>query len=119
MMKYYVLTNHIKRNHATDDMLHVTLYIGVQEMSFQLMEEDIAKYWEAYERKIPAETEGMRLEELGDFFFEKLKTMLESKGMELYQVELYDKPTRRYKISDRLLLPCSQDEFMRQEGAKA
>lgn len=115
-MKYYVLTNHIKRNYETDDMLYVALYIGVKEMSFQLMEDDIAKYWEQFGRNIPAEAESMRLEELGDFFFENLKTMLESKGIELYQVELYDRPTRRYKVSDRLLLPCSQDEFIRKEG---
>lgn len=112
-MKYYILTNHIKRNREMDDTLHVALYIGVKEMSFQLMEDDIAKYWEEYERNILPEASSMRLEELGDFFFDNLKSMLGSKGIELYQMELYDNPTRRYKISDQLLLPCSQEEFIR------
>lgn len=111
-MKYYVLTNQIKKAKCSDDLLHVALYIGVKEMSFHLMEEDISEYWKQYENHVPIETSLMYVEELGDYFFDELKDLLKNKGIILYQIEIYDNPTKRYCVSEQLLLPGFRKDFV-------
>lgn len=117
MIKYYISTYYVnayldEKLSAPPTTIHIVLYIGAmeEEKMFYVLEESTGAYLRKYENMRLSECtefsdEEISLEFLGEFFYQKLKELLESKGAELYQLEIYSSPTRRYKISDRLLLP--------------
>ena len=93
-------------------MVHIVLYIGAveEEKMFYVLEERTGEYLKKFQNMRLAEypeflNGEITLENLGDFFYQKLKEVLQQQGAELYQLEIYSTPTRRYKVSDRLLLP--------------
>lgn len=117
MIRYYISTYYINIYLTTEpsappDMVHLVLYIGAmeEEKMFYMLEENIREYLKKFHNVRLSECpefdqKKVTLEILGEFFYKKLKEVLEYQGAELYQLEIYNTPTRRYKISDRLLLP--------------
>lgn len=117
MTKYYRSTYYInvyldREQSGPPVMVHLVLYIGAmeEERMFYVLEEKIREYLQKIQNaRLPEYLEfhqrEITLEILGEFFYKKLKEVLESGGVELYQLEIYTTPTRRYKVSDRLLLP--------------
>lgn len=117
MTKYYISTYYIntylkKDKSIPPSVVHIVLYIGAveEEKMFYVLEERTGEYLKKFQNMRLAEypeflNEEITLENLGDFFYQKLKEVLQQQGAELYQLEIYSTPTRRYKVSDRLLLP--------------
>lgn len=117
MTKYYISTYYIntyfdREKEAPSVMLHLVLYIGAmeEEQMFYVLEEKTREYLKKFENIHLSECEEfpkreITLEVLGEFFYQKLKEVLKRQKAELYQLEVYNSPTRRYKVSDRLLLP--------------
>lgn len=117
MTKYYISTYYIntyleKDKSVPPSVVHIVLYIGAveEEKMFYVLEERTREYLKKFQNMRLAECPEflngeITLENLGDFFYQKLKEVLQQQGAELYQLEIYSTPTRRYKVSDRLLLP--------------
>lgn len=116
MTKYYISTYYInaylnKDKSSPPSVVHVVLYIGAveEEKMFYVLEERTKEYLKKFQNmrltECPEFVEGeITLENLGEFFYQRLKDLLQQQGAELYQLEIYSTPTRRYKVSDRLLL---------------
>ena len=47
------------------------------------------------------------IENIGDFLYDKLFTLLKEKGIHLYQLDISDNPLSVYQVSDRILLPST------------
>ena len=117
MTKYYISTYYINaylNNEQSEpsSVIHLVLYIGAveEEKMFYVLEENTKKYLENFQNMHLSECIAFRhkkvtLESVGEFFYGKLSELLKQQGAELYQIEVYTTPTRRYKVSDRLLLP--------------
>lgn len=117
MTKYYISTYYIntylsQEQSAPPSVVHIVLYVGAveEEKIFNVLEEKTREYLKKFQNIHLAECaefpqEEITLESLGDFFYQRLKELLYQQGAELYQLEIYNTPTRRYKVSDRLLLP--------------
>lgn len=104
-MNYYVLTNQIKKSKYMNEYIYVSLYISVEEQSFYKIEKDIESYWENDAVKKIENMSEINIPELGDYFFGELKTLLLAKGMMLHQLEIFEKTTKKYCVSEQLIFP--------------
>lgn len=117
MRKYYVSTYYINTYLSEDKsapptIIHLVLYIGASEKEtwFHVLQENIKEYLKKFDNVYLSRCQGfpqgeVTLVSMGEFFYCELERLLRQQGEELYQLEVYSTPTRRYKISDRLLLP--------------
>lgn len=119
MTKYYISTYYInayirerKILEEPPEIVHLLLYIGAKDESqmFDRLEYKIKEYLEKFQntdlkKEIYVPGEDIPLEALGEFYFKTLGDLLKQQDFELYQLEVYLTPMRRYKVSDRLLLP--------------
>lgn len=119
MTKYYISTYYInaylhekQTQEEPPEIVHLMLYIGAENerQMFDRLEHKIKEYLEKFQntdlrQDICIPGEDIPLETLGEFYFETLGDLLKQQGFCLYQLEVYLTPMRRYKVSDRLLLP--------------
>ena len=106
MTKYYISTYYIntylkKDKSIPPSVVHIVLYIGAveEEKMFYVLEERTGEYLKKFQNMRLAEypeflNGEITLENLGDFFYQKLKEVLQQQGAELYQLEIYSTPTR-------------------------
>lgn len=117
MTKYYISTYYInmylsKEQSMPPAMVHIVLYIGAveEERMFYALEEKTKKFLKKFQNirlneDIEFAQKEITLENMGEFFYHKLAELLSKQGVQLYQLEIYTTPARRYKVSNRLLLP--------------
>lgn len=117
MTKYYISTYYVNMYLSEEQsvppaMVHIVLYIGAveEERMFYALEEKTREYFKKFQNICLTECaeflqKQITLESLGEFFYQKLMELLSIQGAQLYQLEIYTTPTRRYKVSNRLLLP--------------
>ena len=105
-----------KKEHQHQHTFTITIYVSKEQQTEQIMFFDIDKivtqYLNQYEHcvlnDIPAfQTLVPNMENIGDVFFEDLKTSLYEIGVNLYQLDIYTTPLSIYQVSSRIHLPAS------------
>lgn len=122
MQKYYKYQYRFNASHSfgyNSDNVHMhtftlTLYVSKQSKSEQIMFYDIDKvvnkylkqYEQSYLNEKPEFTDKEpNIENIGDTFFEELKTWLSEIEVDLYQLDIYENPLSIYQVSSRIHLP--------------
>lgn len=121
MMTYYKLIHYLNASHSFEDLeehahmhtFEITLYIEVlhdqEDQIFHRMDTYLEQYFKTYEGTYLNDNAKIRtmnpsLENIGDYFYESLRELLQEKNMKLIQLEISENPLRRYIVSERILL---------------
>lgn len=115
--RYYFNARHSfqgNRERAHAHTFTITLYLGVRhkqtaadmDQADAVVREFLQSYENVYLNDLPEfEGKSATIEEIGDWFYERLKERFHPTEMSLYQLDIAENPLSVYQVADRILLP--------------
>ena len=131
MQKYYKYQYRFNATHSFDyrkehehqHTFTITIYVSRDAQAEQIMFYDIDRvvrtYLEPYDHCVlnvlPAfEHLVPNIENMGNVFYENLKSCLAEIGVHLYQLDIFENPLSIYEVSSRIHLPAAYSVLKRQ-----